>query len=601
MSINNLRIGTRLGLGFGAVLLLLIVIVAIAYAQLGTTRSSLSDLSQSQQRASNAQEWLGKTQLNVARTLAIAKASGQPEIEKYFGPMMKQTSAEISELQKAIDASVTSTDGKTLLTAIQQKREAYVGLRSKLMEHLKNADQPAADALLNDKMLPAANAYVAAMAEFQKHEKATANAEVDEMTQSIKTAGAALAGLLLASLVVGAGMAYFITRSVTAPLNDAVGVARVIAGSDLSQPIVSTRKDELGDLLRTLGQMQDALRTLIGQVRHSTDSIGTASAEIATGNQDLSSRTEQTASNLQETASSMEQLTGTVKQSADSARQANQLASSAAEVAARGGVVVSQVVATMEDINASSKKIADIIGVIDGIAFQTNILALNAAVEAARAGEQGRGFAVVASEVRSLAQRSAEAAKEIKGLIGASVEKVEGGSRLVADAGQTMKEIVGSVQRVSDIIGEITAAASEQSEGIGQVNGAVTQLDQMTQQNAALVEESAAAAESLKEQAVRLAQVVGTFKVGNDPVPLTAPRVAPSAVSAAVASQAKRPASAQAQSAPRTPTLTQRIAAPKRPALAPARIPAPAVAAPAAAAPVTITATTAAGDDWETF
>jgi methyl-accepting chemotaxis protein len=513
MSINNLRIGTRLGLGFGAVLLLLIVIVAIAYAQLGTTRSSLTDLNQSQQRVSNAQEWLGKTQLNVARTLAIAKASGQPDIEKYFGPMMKQTSAEISELQKTVDASVTSTEGKALLATIQSKREAYVGFRTKLMEHLKNADQPAADALLNEKMLPAANAYVAAMADFQKHEKAIADGEVEELTSSIKTAGAALAGLLLASLVVGAAMAFFITRSVTGPLNEAVGVARVIAGSDLSQPIVSTRKDELGDLLRTLGQMQDALRTLIGQVRHSTDSIGTASAEIATGNQDLSSRTEQTASNLQQTASSMEQLTGTVKQSADSARQANQLASSAAEVAARGGVVVSQVVATMEDINASSKKIADIIGVIDGIAFQTNILALNAAVEAARAGEQGRGFAVVASEVRSLAQRSAEAAKEIKGLIGASVEKVEGGSRLVADAGQTMKEIVGSVQRVSDIIGEITAAASEQSEGIGQVNGAVTQLDQMTQQNAALVEESAAAAESLKEQAVRLAEVVDTFRL----------------------------------------------------------------------------------------
>jgi len=513
MSINNLRIGTRLGLGFGAVLLLLLVIVAIAYGQLGTTRSSLVELGQTEQRVANAQEWLGKTQLNVARTLAIAKASGQPEIEKYFGPMMKQTSAEISELQKAVDASVTSAAGKALLATIQQKRETYVGLRNQLMALLKNADQPAADALLNDKMLPAANAYVAAMAEFQKYEKAQADAEVEELTASIKTAGTALAGLLLASLVVGAGMAFVITRSVTTPLHEAVGVARVIAGSDLSQPIVSTRKDELGDLLRTLGQMQDALRTLIGQVRHSTDSIGTASAEIATGNQDLSSRTEQTASNLQQTASSMEQLTGTVKQSADSARQANQLASSAAEVAARGGVVVSQVVATMEDINASSKKIADIIGVIDGIAFQTNILALNAAVEAARAGEQGRGFAVVASEVRSLAQRSAEAAKEIKGLIGASVEKVEGGSRLVADAGQTMKEIVGSVQRVSDIIGEITAAASEQSEGIGQVNGAVTQLDQMTQQNAALVEESAAAAESLKEQAVRLAQVVGTFRL----------------------------------------------------------------------------------------
>ena len=303
--------------------------------------------------------------------------------------------------------------------------------------------------------------------------------------------------------------------SIVEPIRAAKRAAQIIAEGDLTQPIDVQGRDELAEMLRSLAQMQDSLRSLVGQVRSSSDSIGTASAEIATGNQDLSSRTEQTSSNLQQTASSMEQLTGTVRQSADSARQASQLASSAAEVAARGGAVVSQVVATMEDINASSKKIADIIGVIDGIAFQTNILALNAAVEAARAGEQGRGFAVVAAEVRSLAQRSAEAAKQIKGLIGASVDKVEGGSRLVADAGQTMKEIVGSVQRVSDIIGEITAAASEQSDGIGQVNGAVTQLDQMTQQNAALVEESAAAAESLKEQAVRLAEVVGMFKVAS--------------------------------------------------------------------------------------
>jgi methyl-accepting chemotaxis protein len=259
--------------------------------------------------------------------------------------------------------------------------------------------------------------------------------------------------------------------------------------------------------------MNESLGKVVGDVRASTDSISTASQEIATGNTDLSSRTEQTASNLQQAASSMEQLTGTVKQSADSARQANQLASSAAEVAARGGNVVSQVVTTMDEINASSKKISDIIGVIDGIAFQTNILALNAAVEAARAGEQGRGFAVVASEVRSLAGRSAEAAREIKGLIGASVDKVEAGSRLVADAGATMTEIVGSVQRVSDIIGEITAASSEQSDGIGQINTSVIHLDQMTQQNAALVEESAAAAESLKEQAKRLAQVVSVFKL----------------------------------------------------------------------------------------
>jgi methyl-accepting chemotaxis protein len=261
-------------------------------------------------------------------------------------------------------------------------------------------------------------------------------------------------------------------------------------------------------------KMQHELRSLVSNVRNSADSISTASQEIATGNQDLSGRTEQTASNLQQAASSLTQLTSTVRQSADAARQANQLASSAAEVAQRGGEAVAQVVSTMDEINASSKKIADIIGVIDGIAFQTNILALNAAVEAARAGEQGRGFAVVASEVRSLAGRSAEAAKEIKGLIGASVEKVEGGTRQVTEAGATMREIVGSVQRVSDIIGEISAAAMEQSDGIVQINGSVAELDQMTQQNAALVDQSAAAAESMKDQASKLAQVVGTFKLG---------------------------------------------------------------------------------------
>jgi methyl-accepting chemotaxis protein len=319
-------------------------------------------------------------------------------------------------------------------------------------------------------------------------------------------------------------------------------------------------------------------------VQNATESIGTASAEIATGNQDLSARTEQTASNLQQAASSMEQLTGTVKQSADSARHANQLATSAAEVAARGGQVVSQVVATMDDINASSKKIADIIGVIDGIAFQTNILALNAAVEAARAGEQGRGFAVVASEVRSLAQRSAEAAKEIKGLIGASVEKVEGGSRLVADAGRTMAEIVSSVQRVSDIIGEITAASAEQSDGIGQINTSVSQLDQMTQQNSALVEQSAAAADSLKEQAVKLAQVVGTFKLGGPG----------RATSSPVAAHAAPPMHSVARARPGAPlkpvplpTLT-RIVEPR---------PTP-VAKPADRA---VLAGTANDSDWETF
>ncbi len=339
--------------------------------------------------------------------------------------------------------------------------------------------------------------------------------------EDVKNASATRHAFVLFAVAVGLAITIVVPltllnmQSICAPVAQAQSLARAITQGDLTRDVTVQGTDEMAHLLRGLADMQGSLRKLVGEVRSSTDSIATASSEISDGNHDLSTRTEQTASNLQQAASSMVQLTGTVKQSADSARQANQLANSAAEVAQRGGVVVSQVVATMNDINASSKKIADIIGVIDGIAFQTNILALNAAVEAARAGEQGRGFAVVASEVRSLAGRSAEAAKEIKGLIGASVDKVESGSRLVADAGATMSEIVSSVQRVSDIIGEITAASSEQSDGIGQVNSSVIQLDQMTQQNAALVEQSAAAAESLKEQANRLSQVIGTFRINS--------------------------------------------------------------------------------------
>ncbi|MBB4842150.1 methyl-accepting chemotaxis protein [Paucibacter oligotrophus] len=341
----------------------------------------------------------------------------------------------------------------------------------------------------------------------------TALAKAQQTEDRVMTAFIAI---LLISAVVVIPLTLLNMQSICKPLADAEDLAQAIAAGDLTKTAIEVEgQDEASHLMRSLQNMQHALQTLVGQLRTSADSIRTASVEIATGNQDLSGRTEQTASNLQQAASSMTQLTGTVKQTADSARTANQLANSASGAAAKGGEVVGQVVSTMDEINTSSKKINDIIGVIDGIAFQTNILALNAAVEAARAGEQGRGFAVVASEVRSLAQRSAEAAREIKTLIGASVERVETGSRLVQEAGESMTDIVTSVQRVSDIIGEITAAASEQSDGIAQVNQSVLQLDQMTQQNAALVEESAAAAESLKDQAERLAEAVDKFKINS--------------------------------------------------------------------------------------
>jgi len=345
--------------------------------------------------------------------------------------------------------------------------------------------------------------------------------------------------MAVAVALLAAGIFVMLRRSVSEPLRHLTHAITLVAQGDLTQAFHTTQRDEIGALVHEVEAMRQRYLQMLQQVRTAVDSITTASAEIASGNQDLSGRTEQTASSLAETAQSMEQLTATVRQSADAARQANQLAGSAAEVAARGGQVVGEVVTTMGDINQSSRRIADIIGVIDGIAFQTNILALNAAVEAARAGEQGRGFAVVASEVRSLAGRSAEAAREIKQLIGASVEKVEAGARLVQNAGTTMDEIVGSVHRVGDIIGEITAASSEQSDGIGQVNQAVNQLDQMTQQNAALVEQSAAAAQSLRDQAQRLVGAVQVFKLGGDGV---AAHVAPELPGAPEAGRVAAPA-----------------------------------------------------------
>ncbi|MFP8835924.1 methyl-accepting chemotaxis protein [Hydrogenophaga sp. XSHU_21] len=406
-------------------------------------------------------------------------------------------------------------DDNVIVRELQKSLEAYVAAVEPVTRQL--ADSGYETATIANRMLARAHTHQAAMTE----QLGRIEAAIAEEVQSLEAEGAAAnsqtlwvfsAALLVAMLVV-VPTTLANMQSICAPLDRARSVADAIAAGDLTQPVHDNGRDELARLMVSLSAMQTSLSRIVAEVRSSTESIGTASTQIASGNQDLSGRTEQAASSLQETAASMDQLSSTVRQSADAARQANEMASANALVAARGGQVVGQVVSTMQDIQHSSQKIGDIISVIDGIAFQTNILALNAAVEAARAGEQGRGFAVVASEVRSLAQRSAEAAKEIKALIGASVDKVQTGTELVAQAGTTISEIVDNAQKISTFIADVTTAAQEQSQGIGQVNSAVGQLDQMTQQNAALVEESAAAAESLREQAGRLAQVVQVFRL----------------------------------------------------------------------------------------
>ena len=453
--------------------------LGVVHTRLYRTITIIASLDDKGVKAEREQQ-TGKLVAVAAEGTKAAEAATDDAIQKDLRSFVGQ----IAKYQKSADAAIdlSTVDANTGVAALQSADADFKALSTTLASVLDRVDKRAAETTAQLEAAARLAAWVLGVA-----------------------------GLLA---VIGAiAFSWLTQRRIVGNIHRAADASALVAQGRLDVQPHSDDKDEVGDLIRALGSMVGQLRASMQTVRMATESIGTASAEIATGNQDLSQRTEQTASNLQQAASSMEQLTGTVRQSADSARQANQLANSAAEVAARGGVVVSQVVATMDDINASSKKISDIIGVIDGIAFQTNILALNAAVEAARAGEQGRGFAVVASEVRSLAGRSADAAKEIKGLIGASVGKVQDGSRLVADAGKTMTEIVSSVQRVSDIIGEITAASAEQSDGIGQINGSVTQLDQMTQQNAALVEQSAAAAESLKDQATKLSQVVATFQL----------------------------------------------------------------------------------------
>ena len=547
-----------------------------------TERTQLLD-----QRLQLAMQWQQLTNANVVRNMALM-LSNEPVLEKVFKSESARVIEQINGLQKQIEALNLSPLEKAALDEAAKHRKQVLDLRKKVIDIRAAGDAAQAGVLAETEFLPARDQYVKALNRFVEIQQMALQDLREELAgRSRATVMYSAVGvvLVLGLTVVGAAL---LIRSIRQPLQHSVALAEAIASGDLTQRITTDRTDEFGQLLHALAHMNSSLGALVGQVMDASGSIQTASAEVAAGTQDLAQRTEVAGSNLEETASSMEQLTATVRQSADAARQANQLASTSASVAGRGGQVVQDVVSTMADINQSSQKIADIIGVIDGIAFQTNILALNAAVEAARAGDAGRGFAVVASEVRNLAQRSAQAAKEIKTLITASVERVQSGTHQVQNAGQTMQEIVASVQRVTDVIGEITAATTEQSDGIAQVNTAINELDQMTQQNAALVEQSTAAAESLRAQAQRLSEVVSRFQVAQS---VSGVSVAPTLP--------KRSHAAVRVARPSTPQVSKKAlaAAPTSPRVAPSapkRIP---VTAPVPA----VQAAKAASDDWETF
>jgi methyl-accepting chemotaxis protein len=512
-TIRNLKIGVRLGLAFGCVLLLLLGVVGVGISRLAAVNTELRAVVHDHYPTVLVAQQVQNDVNIIVRSLTGALIEKTDEGLKRSTTEVVAARARAGEGMDKLDKMLTSDKARALFVPARDLRLKFVADQKQFLSLTAAGDKDKAAEYLLGPLRDNQVAYLASL-----------GALVGGLSEQVRAAGlqatamhdqGRLMMILLGALafVAALTLAYLVTQSITTPINQAVLLAETVAAGDLSSRIAVTTTDETGKLLSALKAMNESLVGIVGQVRASSDSIATGSGQIASGSADLSQRTEEQASNLQQTAASMEQLTSTVKANADTARAANQLASSARDVAAQGGVVVGQVVKTMAEITEASKKIADITGVIDSIAFQTNILALNAAVEAARAGEQGRGFAVVASEVRNLAQRSAEAAKEIKALIGNSVDKVETGSKLVGDAGLTMDDIVAQVKRVNDLIGEISAATSEQTTGIGQVSDAVSQLDEVTQQNAALVEESAAAAESLKVQASRLVEAVAVFRL----------------------------------------------------------------------------------------
>ncbi|QXZ09981.1 HAMP domain-containing protein [Comamonas sp. Y33R10-2] len=474
-----------------------------------------TEATRAQDAVTLASEWRHLSQKSLDHSIVAASSTDQLLMTQQR-QQLAETQVQIAQVQEKLQAIIKDAASQQALDAVSEQRKKTRSSNAAAQAALDNSDYAGALEIVEKQLRPDAKNYIESQLKFVAMQDRLRFSAMEQahaqQSRAYVMIGVASVVIVLLSIMA----AVLILRSITVPLNEAVSLADTIAAGDLTASVRNDRHDELGRLLQSLNTMTERLRSVVGQVRVGVESVSSASGQIATGNQDLSARTEQTAANLEETAASMEELTATVTQSADTARQANQLAATAAQAAEQGGHVVQQVVQSMGQITDSSRKIADIIGVIDSIAFQTNILALNAAVEAARAGEQGRGFAVVASEVRALAKRSADAAKEIKQLITTSVDNVQSGSQQVELAGKSMNEIVASVRRVSDLIGEITASSTEQRDGINQVNQAVTNLDQMTQQNAALVEESSAAALSMQEQAERLAEVVSIFKLGHE-------------------------------------------------------------------------------------